>query len=112
MTAVEAIQDAGAITIEAFERLIRLEEKRRDELLAELTALRIRAKVIGATQDATWIQDRFVEPRLNELRQVDRRIEIVREKLDRLRDERSRAARQPFQAWVETGSEAVVALAA
>lgn len=85
MNANEDIPEAIRVTMHTYERVIRSEEQRRRDLLGEISALQLRQRVIGATQDATWIADRFLAPRTAELNVVERRIHLVREKLLSLR---------------------------
>lgn len=112
MNTLASIPDAVRITMETFERLIRLDERRQRELLAEISALELRARVIGASGDAGWIGERFIQPRVAELRAVETRLAMIREKLHGLQEEWSKPQASPEPAWVESGSTSIVALAA
>lgn len=113
MNAVNPIPDAVRITMETFEKLIHSDERRRDELLDEIAALQLRERVIGATQDAQWIRERFIEPRLSELRAVEGRLQMIRQKLTQVQErwaQSERAALVPV--WLEGGSSGILALTA
>lgn len=104
--------EAVCVTIETFEKLISMDERRRKELLAEIAALRVRERVIGATQDAGWVTARFIEPRMAELRAVDGRIALIQEKLAKLVEQWSKPRPRQNHVWVETGEPSMLALMA
>lgn len=71
--------------METFERMISADEGRRTELVGELSTLAKRQQELSATQDASWITESFIEPRLTELRAVVGRLELIRRRLASLR---------------------------
>lgn len=123
-------QYAARVTVETLEKLIGMDEQRRKELLAEIAALRLRERVIGASEDSSWVAMRFIEPRLAELRAVDARIALVRQKLTEFMASLAKPAPAPVAApasapvaapaprpapahvWVETHQPGMIALAA
>lgn len=118
MSAYAPIPEAVATTIATFEKLIRDDEDRLRMLEAELATLRLRERVIGAMQDVRWLAERFIEPRLAEMRALESRQAILREKLREVRNrwvDRPAApaeAQAPMVVWVDTGSPAELALTA
>lgn len=118
MNVADGIPQAACVTIETFETLIRMDEERRKALLAEIAALRLRERVIGASEDASWVTTRFIEPRMAELRAVDARISVVREKFASLLAslEQAKRAAKPVQApahvWMESHDPSMLVLAA
>ncbi len=118
MNMLASMPEAVQRTLQTFEMLIQADEKRRRELEAEISALTQRQRVIGATQDASWITRSFIEPRVSELRLIVSRITLVAEKVSRLRDEWQRPVANVAPAsadqnrWFDTGSPAVICLAA
>jgi len=81
-------------------------------LEAELAALRLRERVLGATQDVRWLAERFIEPRLSEMRAVESRLAILREKLREVRNRWVDRPQAPRVMWVDTGSPVELALTA
>ncbi len=75
------------VTMETFERMISADEGRRTELVGELSTLVKRQGELAATQDASWIMEGFIEPRLMELRTVVNRLQMIRGRLTQLRNE-------------------------
>lgn len=75
------------VTMETFERMISADEGRRSELVGELSTLVKRQGELAATQDASWIMESFIEPRLKELRTVVSRLQMIRGRLTQLRSE-------------------------
>jgi hypothetical protein len=122
MNAQDGIPQGACVTIETFEKLIRMDEERRKALLAEIAALRLRERVIGASEDASWVTARFIEPRLAELRAVDARIALIREKLTHLLASLAQAKRAtppapkpapaPCHVWMESHDPSMLVLAA
>lgn len=112
MKAREDVPEAVRITMETFAELLRSDQRRREELQREIEALRLRERIIGATENARWISDRFIWPRLEELRGVEARLAIIEEKLARLREEWLRPRAAAPWAWVPTDSPSVLALVA
>ncbi|MCC6234447.1 MAG: hypothetical protein IT580_17525 [Verrucomicrobiales bacterium] len=116
MNMLASIPDAVRTTLQTFETLIHADDKRRRELEAEIAALTLRERVIGATQDASWITRCFIEPRVAELRAIEARINLISTKLERLREEWSRpqpaSLSLPATRWFDSGTPAVICLAA
>lgn len=133
MNTLANMPEAVRNTIRTFESLIASDQKRRQELEAEISALSLRQRVIAATQDASWITRCFIEPRVSELRAIEARLTLVGEKLAQLRATWVQATapaaspvpapisatasapastRAPAPRWFETGSPAVICLAA
>lgn len=73
--------------METFERMISADEGRRCELVGELSTLMKRQSELAATQDASWIMESFIEPRLKELRTVVNRLQMIRGRLLKLRSD-------------------------
>jgi len=73
--------------METFERLIAADEGRRRELTGEVSVLVKRHNELAAGQDAVWILESFVEPRLKELNAVFRRLQLIRGRLAQLQNE-------------------------
>ncbi len=113
-----AISEPVSVTVKTLEELIAMDEQRRKELIAEIGVLRIQERVIGATQDASWVSARFTAPRLAELRAVETRITMIRETLTKLVAELCKPAPQPAAVpapaarWVETNHPSMIALVA
>ncbi len=87
---------------------IESDEWRRRQLLAELSALRLREKIIAATEDASWIGPRFVEPRAEELNALEEHLRGIRAEQVRLQAVLADLLREPepepMPAWLEMGS--------
>jgi|GEM_PF-5305782 len=87
MNTDQRMPEGVRVTMETFERIILADEGRRSELLGELSTLMKRQGELAATQDASWIMESFVEPRLKELRTVVSRLQMIRGRLTNLRSE-------------------------
>lgn len=86
MNTYERLPEGVRVTMETFERLIAADEGRRRELTGEISVLVKRHNELAAGQDASWILESFVEPRLKELNGVVRRLQLIRGRLTQLQD--------------------------
>lgn len=84
MNTYERLPEGVRVTMETFERLIATDESRRRELTGEISVLVKRHNELAAGQDAAWILESFVEPRLKELNGVVRRLQLIRGRLAQL----------------------------
>jgi hypothetical protein len=111
-----------ATALAAFEKMLRDGQRRRGVLLAELSLLRAKHRIIGATEDVRWLETQYIEPRETELAALDSQLKIFQEKILEVR--RQSFEREPAPApvqkvisvptmvWMETGSPHILALTA
>jgi hypothetical protein len=111
-----------ATALAAFEKMLRDGQRRRGVLLAELSLLRAKHRIIGATEDVRWLETQYIEPRETELAALDAQLKVFQEKILEVR--RQSFEREPVPApvqkvipvpnmvWMETGSPHILALTA
>jgi hypothetical protein len=111
-----------ATALAAFEKMLRDGQRRRGVLLAELSLLRAKHRIIGATEDVRWLETQYIEPRETELAALDSQLKVFQEKILEVR--RQSFEREPDPApvqkviavpnmvWMETGSPHILALTA
>ena len=85
MNTNQRMPEGVRVTMDTFERMISADEARRTELVGELTTLAKRQHTLAASQDTSWIVESFIEPRLQELKKVVGRLELIRGRLASLR---------------------------
>ncbi|MBL9127965.1 MAG: hypothetical protein JNL97_09980 [Verrucomicrobiales bacterium] len=102
----------------AFEQMLRDGQRRRGVLLAELSLLRAKQRVIGATGDARWLVTQYIEPRQSELTALEAQLRVFQEKIADVRRQCVEASLEPTIlklppiVWMETGSPHILALTA
>jgi hypothetical protein len=84
MTTQQRMPEGARVALETFQRMIAADEGRRRELVQELTALSRRQRELAESQDASWVTEGFIQPRLDELRTVVSRLVLIRGRLAEL----------------------------
>ncbi len=87
MNACERIPEGIQVTMETFERMIAADERRRCELVEEVSVLAKRHDALAVEQDPSWMVESFLEPRLKELRTVVNRLQLIRGRLKKLQSD-------------------------
>jgi hypothetical protein len=77
----QPIPDAVQITMKAFETLIQLDERRRRELVVEISDFSLEYRLSEMPEGTRRMVARLLEPRVAEIQLLDRRIMLVRDKL-------------------------------
>lgn len=104
--------------LSAFEKLLRDGQRRRGVLLAELSLLRAKQRIIGATGDARWLVTQYIEPREAELSALEAQLHLFQEKIAEVRQQclevslAPTVVQVPSIVWMDTGSPHILALTA
>jgi|GEM_PF-2708908 len=111
-----------ATALDAFEKMLRDGQRRRGVLLAELSLLRAKHQIIGATEDVRWLETQFIDPRESELTALEIQLKLFQEKILEVRRQSfepepapapvPKVITVPSMIWIETGSPHILALTA
>lgn len=111
-----------ATALAAFEKMLRDGQHRRGVLLAELSLLRAKHRIIGATEDVRWLETQYIQPRESELASLEAQLKLFQEKILEVRRQSfeveppppttPKVIPVPAMVWVETGSPNILALTA
>lgn len=102
----------------AFEKMLRDGQHRRGVLLAELSLLRAKHRIIGATEDVRWLVTQYIEPREAELACLEAQLALFHEKISEVRKQLYALPATPVttagpsMVWMEAGSPNILVLAA
>lgn len=112
------IAETVATALAAFEKMLREGQRRRGVLLAELSLLRAKHRILGATENVRWLETQYIEPRETELAALESQLKLFQEKILEVRKQSfvaepsTRVISVPAMVWMDTGSPHILALTA